>query len=95
MSGIPGAIGSFIANLVTKPGGGFSDGMNAFGEFDVDSFINANLQPKQGGKPQELTQGLARLLGFGPKKLIGVDDVTQNRAQLGGGFDEKRMGPMP
>ena len=77
---VPGAVGTFIANLMTKPSKGFSDGMNIYGDFDVDGFINSNLERAKGTpgtKLPQVIQGLTRAVGLGPKHLIGTPQESQ------------------
>ncbi len=74
MSVLP-AMGTFIANLLTKPSKGFSDGMDAMGDFDPEGFVNANLSRAKntpGTKLPEVTRGLAQLIGLGPKTQVGA-----------------------
>jgi hypothetical protein len=64
------AASAFISKLMTQPSKGFNDGLTAFGDFDVDSFINSNLEKAKGTPGTDLpkvTQGITRLLGLGPK----------------------------
>jgi hypothetical protein len=68
----------FISKLLTSKSTGFSDGMDVMGNFDVDSFINSNLGKAKntpGTDLPKVTQGIAQLLGFGPKKMIGSPET--------------------
>lgn len=71
--------GTFIANLMTKGGKGFSDGMNYMGDFDPEGFVNANLERAKntpGTQLPQVIQGITRLVGLGPKKMIGSPESS-------------------
>lgn len=75
MSVLP-AIGTFIANLMTK-GTKQPDGMDFMGDFNLDGYLNANLDKAKntpGTNLPKVTQGLARLVGLGPKSEMGEPD---------------------
>lgn len=69
------AVGQFISKLLTSKNNGYNDGLNAFGDFDPESYVNANLEKAKGTPGTNLptvTQGITQLLGLGPKKMIGA-----------------------
>ena len=74
-----GGISQLISHIVTSKPKGFNDGMGALGDFDPEQFVNANLERMKntpGTEINQVTQGIARLLGkkpAAPEDLVGAN----------------------